>query len=387
MARIARSGGAVAGVIVLVAATAGCHVILGAPAAEQATTAPTTLTLEAIPSMLVAVTGPARLRRLISQVVTATARPREDLDILQIRPRRALIASTAPAPAVVAAPGKPTILGRGASSYQEGQYRDALKRWRVQVAAARHSMTVRTRAAVLRWAHSLRVPAALAASSDVPGISLSEACDVATSAVSGLVNQAGRHVGSRRIVLLAVSSLAGKPPTGELDGDDVIVLTSYLPSAAAASAAQVNLLAAGARRASVLGPEATGAQVDQIVSEGLSEDTVTEALSGRALFANDSAQLLRSAAAVLSPLIGPLRRPGASAVINGYASATGGRQHNRVLSFRRASAVAAFLQARGVSQAALFVVGHGATNFVASGSSADNRRVVVVIQEAPGTNS
>jgi hypothetical protein len=39
--------------------------------------------------------------------------------------------------------------------------------------------------------------------------------------------------------------------------DDVIAVTSYLPSAAAASAAQLELLAAGASFAAVLGPEAT----------------------------------------------------------------------------------------------------------------------------------
>lgn len=44
-------------------------------------------------------------------------------------------------------------------------------------------------------------------------------------------------------------------------------------------------------------------------------------------------------------------------------------------------AVAAFFEAHGVSPSALLVAGHGATDLVAPGPSAANRRVVVVIDE------
>ena len=212
--------------------------------------------------------------------------------------------------------------------------------------------------------------------------SLPGECTIAASAVSGLVDQAGGRFGASRVVLLAVTSLSGMPSAGELNGDDVIVITSYLPTAGAASAAQVNLLNAGAARAAVLGPEITAAQVDQLVSEGLSQRAVTEDLSGRALFANDSSALLPTAISVLAPLVAELRRPGASGVVNGYASAPGSAQHNLVLSQDRAAAVAAFLEARGVPKSSLLAVGHGATNLVAPGSSGDNRRVVVVIEES-----
>jgi outer membrane protein OmpA-like peptidoglycan-associated protein len=99
------------------------------------------------------------------------------------------------------------------------------------------------------------------------------------------------------------------------------------------------------------------------------------------LFGNDSAVLRPAAAAVLTPLLPQLRQPGAIAVINGYASAPGGARHNQQLSETRAAAVAAFFEARGISAAALLVVGHGATGFVAPGASPDNRRVVVVVEE------
>ena len=180
---------------------------------------------------------------------------------------------------------------------------------------------------------------------------------------------------------MAVDSLDGTPPGEQLVGADVIALTPFLPGTAAAAAAQEKLIAAGAARASVLGPEATPAEVEQLVSDGLGLRLVSEPLSGPALFGNDSAVLLPAATRVLIPLLAPLRQPGATAVINGYASAPGGIQHNQQLSENRAAAVAAFFEAHGVPASALLVIGHGASDFVAPGSSPDNRRVVVVIEE------
>jgi outer membrane protein OmpA-like peptidoglycan-associated protein len=382
-ARIARRCYLAAGAAATVAATAGCGAILDAAAPSRAAPAPVTLTAPAAPSMLVVVTGPGGISTLVRNVITETARPGEDLNVVSAGKRaRALIASASPSPATVRVRGRPTAPGAGASSYQQGQYRNAMKHWRGEVTEARYLVAVRTKAAVGRWVRSLRLPdrpAALPLAT--PAASLTRECQAATSAVSGLINQAGSHAGARRVVLLDLTSLTGMPPAGELDGDDVVAVTSYLPSAAAASAAQVNLLAAGASRVAVLGPEATPGQVEELVSVGLTEHTITQALSGRALFGNDSARLLPGAASVLAPLIGTLRRPGTNAVINGYASATGSSQHNQALSSRRAAAVAAFYEARGVSQSSLLVVGHGATNFIGPGSSGDNRRVVVVIEE------
>ena len=81
-ARIARHCYLAAGAAATVAATAGCGAILDAAAPSRAAPAPVTLTAPAAPSMLVAVTGPGGMSTLIRQVITATARPREDLDVL-----------------------------------------------------------------------------------------------------------------------------------------------------------------------------------------------------------------------------------------------------------------------------------------------------------------
>jgi outer membrane protein OmpA-like peptidoglycan-associated protein len=378
--RIARHSCAATGAAAIVAAATGCGAILTAPATHHVPTAPSTLTVRAVPSMLVVVTGPGGSAQLIRQVVTATARPREDLDVLEPTEReRPLIASTSPAPLSLGVPGRPTAPGRGASSYQEGQYQHALARWRSQVALGRRAVAVRTTAAVARWAHALRTFLATGPD-DQLAATLPRDCAVAASTVSGLVNQAGSRFGGK-VMLLSVASLSGMPPTGELDGDDVIVVTSYVPGAAAASAAQLDLLAAGASFAAVVGPEVTPAQLDRLVSESLGRHLKSEVVSGQALFTNNSAMLRPAAARVLAPLVKDLRRPEASGVVNGFASAPGSRHHNQVLSQERASAVSAYLQARGVPRSSLVVVGHGASDFVAPGSSGDNRRVVVVIEE------
>ena len=380
---IARRSYLAAGAVAIVAATAGCGSVLGAPAGAPATTAPMTVTEQVAPSLLVVVPGPGGMGQLLSQVVTATARPREDLEVLEAGQRgRALIASESPRPASMVVPGKPEPPGPGASSYQQARYQENLTHWREQVAAGKRLVATRTRAADAAWIRTLRLQAAVAGSPSSPATAnLPGECAIAANAVSGLIDQAGKRFGASRVVLLFVTNLSGMPPAGELDGDDVVVITSYLPTAAAASAAQVNLLNAGAARAAVLGPEITAAQVDQLVSEGLGQHAVTEDLSGRALFANDSSALLPTATPVLAPLVAELRRAGATGVVNGYASAPGSALHNQVLSQDRAAAVAAFLEARGVPRSSLLVIGHGATDLIAPSSSGDNRRVVVVIEE------
>jgi outer membrane protein OmpA-like peptidoglycan-associated protein len=379
--RIARYGCAATGAAAIVAAASGCGAILTAPIASHVSTAPLILTARATPSMLVVVTGAGGPTHLVSQVVTTTARPREDLDVLQPdEHRRALIASTSPSPVRVTVPGRPVPPGRGASSYQEGQYQHTLTHWQEQIAAGKRAVAGRTKAAVMRWARSLRLTGPATGPAGQRPATLPRDCSLAASTVSGLVNQAGSRFDGK-VVLLSAASLSGMPPTGELDGDDAIVVTSYVPSAAAASAAQLNLLAAGASFAAVLGPEVTPAQLDHLVAESLSGRVRSEEVSGQALFADNSATLRPTAARVLAPIVTSLRRSGASGVVNGFASTPGSRHHNEVLSQNRASAVATYLDARGISRSFLVIVGHGASNLVAPGSSGDNRRVVVVIEE------
>ena len=304
---IAHRSCAIAGAVAIVAATAGCSALLDPLGAGHPSAAPLPLTVPATPSMLVVVPGPGSTGPLVRQVIAATARPREDLEVLGAAGHgRPLIAADSPAPASLVVAGRPAAPGHDASSFQQSQYQHALTRWRGKVAAGRHAVAARSKVAVTDWVQALKLQGAVPGSAAPPGVSLPRDCSVAANAVSGLVNQAGsRFVG--RVVLLSVASLTGTLVRGELDGDDVIVVTSYVPSAAAASAYQLDLLDAGASFAAVLGPEVTPAQLDHLVAESLSGHLVSPAVSGQALFANDSAALRPAAARVLAPVVADLR--------------------------------------------------------------------------------
>jgi outer membrane protein OmpA-like peptidoglycan-associated protein len=374
-----------AGAVVLATATAGCRVDLGAAGNGPPAGDGGTYTVPAQAALLVVVSGPAGPSQLAGQVISATARPSEHLDVLEAGPQGRAVASDAPAPVTVTLPARPSPLPAGASTYQTARYESAVRSWRDRVVMLKDFAPVRSMAAVTAWAHRLRLPGILDGAQASPAATtLPTESAQAASAASGQVGQAGQSFGSRRVVLLDVTSLAGPLPPGELDGDDVIVLTPYLPSQAAASAAQEDLLVAGASHAAVLGPEVTPGELDQLVSDGLSQHLDTEDLSGPALFANNSATLLASAADTLAPLVGPLSRPGACGVINGYASVPGSARRNQDLSLARAAAVARFLEARGVPATCLLVAGHGATSQFGSGDQGDNRRVVIVIEEPSG---
>jgi outer membrane protein OmpA-like peptidoglycan-associated protein len=211
---------------------------------------------------------------------------------------------------------------------------------------------------------------------------MTDECKVAAGAMAGLDQETIDGFGTRRVILLYAANLGGIPQRAELAGDDVIVVTQFLPSAAVASTAQAKLLNAGAARATVLGPEATAAQLAQLVETGLSQRMVAETLSGAVLFAKHSATLLPDAGRVLRPLLAPLRRPGAIGVINGYAFADGGGQADYNLSHAQAVAVAGWLEAHGVPASSLVVVGHGASRLAAPAYAGAGNRVVVVIEES-----
>ena len=349
--------------------------------AQPRASSPDTLTETVVPSALVAVVSGPAAGPSLAGLVADTARPGEYLDVLGADPPATILAAGGPPPpARVVIPGRPAAPGPGSTSFQQAKYHQSVARWQHDVASAKEAVVSQTRAALAHWASSLSLARKV---SRLPGPSgdLASECAVAVSVLADLNESVGASFGDRRVVLLYPPNLDGSLPPGELTGDDVIVVTSFLLSAAAVSAAQASLLAAGAARASVLGPEYTAALLSQLVTLGLSPKTVTDSLSGPALFANDSARLEPGAARVLMPLIGPLRQAGAAAVINGYASTPGSWETNYQLSYARAAAVAAFLEARGIPASSLTIVGHGSSDLVASGPSGDNRRVVVVIEE------
>jgi outer membrane protein OmpA-like peptidoglycan-associated protein len=364
-----------AGAVIVMAAAAGCSFTQRSDAPNENGKATVNITAPAPPAALVIVVGQARVRQVILPLITATARPREYLNILEAGPPPHVLASSvAPPPATVVIPGQPSATVSQGTSYQRAEARRHLQQWQTELEAGKRLESARTQAALAEWLRKLRIPAIVTNQA----ANLSQECATATSALTG-IEETKASFGSRRVIVLYADSLDGHLPTGELTGVEVIVVTPFLASAAAADAAQVSMLRAGATWAAVLGPETTASQLDQLVSAGLSGNMTTQILSGPTLFANDSATLLQGATRVLIPLLAPLRRPGAVGIINGYASTPGKPALNERLSRDRAVAVADFLESHGVPASSLLVSGHGAANPIAPGSSAANRRVVVVI--------
>jgi outer membrane protein OmpA-like peptidoglycan-associated protein len=323
--------------------------------------------------------GPA-----LSGLVTSTARPNEDIAVLQAgTPVRTIVASYSPGPSAVIVPGQPLAPGGGQTDYQMAQYTQREQAWRTKRAADLAAGAAQTRANISAWLAGLDLPQKLSGLADPPADEASLATEgaIAASALAGLEGQAGNPFGHHRVVVLFCNDLSGALPVGELTGDDVIVVASYLPTAAATSTAQVDLLVAGAAQAAVVGSEVATAQLAGLVSADLNGQGTSDSMSEPVLFGNDSYALSQAAVASLQLLLPELRKPGVTAVINGYASTPGTAEANYLLSFERATAVARWLEADGVPESAVIIVGHGASDVVGPGASAANRRVLVVIEE------
>jgi outer membrane protein OmpA-like peptidoglycan-associated protein len=354
-----------------------------------------TVTEQSLPSAMVAVVPGPAAAPLLASVITATARPDESVSVVAADTASVLATGTEPLPAKIVIAGRPLAPLPGATPFQLAKYRRSLASWQATVASARRAVAARTQADLSSWVGRLGIegksgrPSRAAGSGGLarpagPPGALAAECAAAASAFAGLDEEAGASFGNRRVVLLYASSLGGSLPAGELTGDDVIVDASFLPPAAAVAEAQASLLTAGAAQATVLGPEATRAQIALLISAGLSQAAVvTSDVSRAILFGNNSAALTPAAARLLTSLVTLLRQPGAFAWINGYASTPGSNRTNYFISYARAARTALFFEAHGVPAASLAVVGHGASDPVAAGGSGRNRRVVVVI-EVPG---
>jgi outer membrane protein OmpA-like peptidoglycan-associated protein len=370
-----------------VAATllAGCNLTNpadspGGPQTGSSVTVPQDV---AATALLTVLTGPASGPAL-SRLVASTARPNEDVRILQAgTPARTIVASDSPAPPAIVLPGPPRPPGGGQTDYQMAQYSKRQQAWQAKRTADLAAGAAQTRANTSAWLAGLDLPQKLSRLADPPANqgTLAAESGIAASALAGLEEEAGNIFGPHRVIVLFCDDLSGALPAGELTGDDVIVVTSYLPTEAATSTAQADLLGAGAAQAAVVGSEITAAQLDGLVSADLSEQGRSDSVSAPVLFGNDSYALSPVAVATLSRLLPSLRKPGVTVVVNGFASTPGTAEANYVLSFERATAVARWAEAHEVPESALVIVGHGASDVVGSGASGANRRVLVVIEK------
>jgi outer membrane protein OmpA-like peptidoglycan-associated protein len=380
-----RRCGRAAGVACLATLAAGCGISSLTNVPGKATSGPALhLTEHVSSSVLVAVASGPGADQSLSALLAATALPREDVAVVRPGvPPRTVVASVSPRPVTVVAPGKPDSPGTGATSYLKAGYNKRLQHWQAEVVADKRAVMIRTQQIVSAWEHGLALPQRLSQSDDGPAASLVQECSVASSVLTG-IEQDGRDVGTRRVLLLYPASLTGLLPPGELTGDEVIVVSRELATAAATSAAQADLLAAGAAQAAVLGPETTTAQLTALVTDDLGQARSRDIVSAPVRFANNSSALQPAARQRLAKLVPPLLRPGATAVISGFASTPGTAHANYLLSYARAAAAARYLESRNVPASAMIIVGHGATDLTGPGASGANRRVLVVVQQPAG---
>jgi outer membrane protein OmpA-like peptidoglycan-associated protein len=365
---------------------AGCQ--LSSEGASDAGPA-VTITQPAVPAALLAVLAGPGSGPQLATLVSSTARPREDLRILQAgTPATTVVASDSPAPAAIVLPGQPLAPAGGQTAYQSAQYGKRLTAWRAQRAAGTSAAARQTSQRTATWVSGLRIPQHLGKLADPPADAGSLAAEsaVAASAMTSLQQGAGGTFGNRRVIVLFPGNLNGTLPAGELTGDEVIVATRSLPSASAASAAQAELLGAGAAQAAVTGPEVTAAELAALVSADLSAGGGNDTLSTPVLFGNNSAALDTKATGQLTRLLPALRGPGVTVVIDGYASTDGTAQANYALSYQRATQVAYFFEKNGLPASSLIIVGHGATDAFDAGSPDANRRVLVVAEQSAGAS-
>jgi outer membrane protein OmpA-like peptidoglycan-associated protein len=169
--------------------------------------------------------------------------------------------------------------------------------------------------------------------------------------------------------------------------------SSWAGGAALHDAQRRAALAAGV---AALAPDAVGYYMDvaesrlreQLAGSGVEVarlgDELRLRLPGGAMFAPDHADLEPAAHTLLDPLAAVLQKYDKTLLeVAGHTDSAGSTEHNQALSARRAAAVAAYLQGRGVAKARVATFGAGESRPVADNLGADgrarNRRVELTL--------
>jgi outer membrane protein OmpA-like peptidoglycan-associated protein len=118
-----------------------------------------------------------------------------------------------------------------------------------------------------------------------------------------------------------------------------------------------------------------------VIREG---DHITLSMPGYVTFAFDSAELAPDFYPVLDSIASTLGEYDQTMVeVAGHTDDVGNDEYNQILSERRASAVAVYLQSRGVMPERILIVGAGETHPIANNQTeagrAENRRVEITI--------
>ncbi len=341
------------------------------------------------PSILVVLTDDASDPgiRALRSLLASTARADEHLLILDGETGAVLASSVAPGPASTAVAGPPPALPPGATSFQKARHAQAMARYEAALRAACAGLRRDQQVLLIRWAAMAAAQAGSRLRSAVGNHgSVTEALSAATADSASLV-QAGMAPGPREAVaILAAGDLSADipPDLPLLPSGVTLVVSSFTGTSAAQAAWQAAFLRAGAARAVILTPAASG-QLAAVVRQGL-DGAITDTLSS-VLFGLGQAMLRPAARPQLDRLLWLLRSryPGSAATIDGYTDSLPAPGGNLALSMRRADTVRSWLVGHGILAGRLQAAGYGAADPVAQNNRHGqplNRRVVVVIDPA-----
>jgi outer membrane protein OmpA-like peptidoglycan-associated protein len=369
------SAKALAPVLALAVAVAGCTRLAGDPAQVRlAPDPPAALTIVAA--------GPGAVPASAA-LLAGSAQPGEH--VLVVAGSGAVLGSgIAPEPSAMPGPVPPPGLPADPTEYQVDAHQRRQAAYVAELAADRRALARTLAGRLGSWAAALSDAVARAAGRATQGSGLQAGIYAATAFFASL-QQAGVGLGPRRVtVIFGAGALPGgvlPVRAGSLAGTTVI-LADFAGDVRAQAEWQAGLLLAGANRAVVLVPAAAGelAAVTQQALQGRDGPAPTTVYFGL-----NQASLQPAARAILRRVAAELTTayPRAMASILGFADPLGSPERNAILSAERAMAVEAFLISHGVAAARLSAAGYG-TDLPAAASQSDgaqslDRRAVVVI--------
>jgi outer membrane protein OmpA-like peptidoglycan-associated protein len=323
---------------------------------------------------------------MLRNMIIATARPGEHLVVISSTDGAVLGSFTAPRPPIIEMPGLPAA-PKDATSFQTANYRRDLSSHTALLRHDEAALGLRERHELEAWADrsAAQVTSAIRRQPTAPHNRLAAAIDTAVTTIADL-QQSGVPSGTRRtIAILGIDGVPGSPPALHASLAGTTVVLAGFPNGKGDGAAwQADLLQADADRAVVL-TQATDSQLPTLVDQGL-DGTVSYRLAhinyGPAQYRLPTTAK-RALRKVLYLLI--VRYSGATATIDGYTDDIPAPGGNMELSWKRASAVMAWLVRHGVAPTRLQAVGHGTADPVAPnrpGGQPLDRRVVVIIEPA-----
>jgi OmpA family len=338
------------------------------------------------PSLLALILGAAspQARATLSNVVVMTDRTREQVVVFGSSGKM-LGDFRSPSPPEMAAPCVPARTGGDLTSFQLAQARKARAQSLASIAHTKKVLQLHERQALHGWANQVVERAWSAAQR--PGArpqNLTRAIADVMASVTAL-QQSGGGYGDRLVLgLIGVRAATGPPLHLDASLAGMTVVVTGISDGLADASWQAALLQAGAVRAYILPSETTGSVTSGLISNGLSGRVGTPFTVTGLDYSAGQYAVPRGALLSLRKLLRVLTvsYPTATATISAYTDNVPVPGGNRLLSWRRAQKVLAWLVNHGVAADRLQAIGYGSAHPVAPNKPAGqplNRRVVVIV--------